>query len=430
MRVLQGQGVLIMGYLIDAIREQKLLDADVAINDFIEENNISEESFIFELELSKDRFETEQEALEYVKNKWYSPSEIMDSDGAWLITITNKSQLDLDTMIEIELARGVTARAADFRPEVNECFTFNEKAEIFQPKLMPTGAVELTEGVPYIIELCKVIEGEHANYGKIKITKEDLKSMERNFIDNVTGIDLAINEDHKKENAFGWIKDVFLSRDEGTLYGQIVWNSKGISTLSEKEYRYLSPEFKFSYTHPHSGKSYGPTLLGAALTNYPFLKMGAIVELNSKQLNSEAEMGDTISLKEHEKTMLELNTKLVDVEKQLNKTSEVIKNLKEENQILKVESEKIKLAAEKAEKEAKHEKLFTEGKINKAQLVALNEGKDLLEVLSLTEKVNPESKGGSNTADTIELSEEDKLMAKRMDLTEEEYKKYGMSDEE
>lgn len=419
-----------MSYLIDAIRDQKLLDAEVSINDFIEENNISDNALIFEIELSKDRFETEQEALEYVKSKWYSVDEISDDGDSYIVKTCSRAQLDLDSEIKIELSRGVTVKAADFRPEVSDSFLFGDKG--LSLKKLSTVNLSDGDGVPFIIELCKVVDGEHASYGKIKITSEDLKSMERNFKEQATGIDLAINEDHKKENAYGWIKDVFTSREGDVLYGQVIWNSKGISALSDKEYRYLSPEFKFSYTHPHTGQSFGPTLMGAALTNYPFLKMEAIVELNNKQSTTELEMEKTISLTDHTKEVVELNSKINELEKVANKSTVVITKLKEEKVELSEKVKELESEKELSEKTAKNEKLFSENKINKAQLEALNSGKDLFEVLALSEKAPGEPKGGSggsNDLDTFNLSDEDKKMAKRMGLSDKEYVEFGCDDE-
>ena len=85
----------------------------------------------------------------------------------------------------------------------------------------------------------------------------------------------------------------------------------------------------------------------------------------------------------------------------------------------------MKALEEKSAKEAKarvHEKLFTESKINKAQLVALNEGKDLLEVLSLSEKLNVDPQGAGGTPpETVELSDKEKQVCESLGLTKEEF---------
>ena len=82
------------------------------------------------------------------------------------------------------------------------------------------------------------------------------------------------------------------------------------------------------------------------------------------------------------------------------------------------------ISMEKAEKKEVHQKIFNEGKINAAQLVALNEGKSMLEVIALQGQMSTTEKGngGSNKND-VELSEDDKIAMKKFNLTEEEYRK-------
>jgi ATP-dependent Lon protease len=92
-----------------------------------------------------------------------------------------------------------------------------------------------------------------------------------------------------------------------------------------------------------------------------------------------------------------------------------IKTLSEENINLKAD-------AEKKQKEESHNKLFTENKINKAQLDALNSGKEMLEVLSLSENMN-NTPAGSKEADNkeVKLSEDEKAIAKKLGLTDDEF---------
>jgi len=70
--------------------------------------------------------------------------------------------------------------------------------------------------------------------------------------------------------ASGWIEDVQL-RDDG-LWVAIRWTDKAREHIARDEYRYLSPEFATQWRDADTGKPQGPTLLGAALLNDPFLK--------------------------------------------------------------------------------------------------------------------------------------------------------------
>lgn len=404
-----------MSFLRHQIKEQKILEMEVDFDKFIKENNISEEAMIFEMTFDKSVFKEEKEVREYLKDKFFYTFTLTETDSIFVAQLMSPSQIDEVTKVEVELRRGVLAKAADMLPLMSfQEMQFNEKGEINLSSKF--GTINLHEGLPHIIEIARVAEGEHPSYGKLKITQEHLEAMELNFKSKVTGVDLSVNEDHKKNEAFGWFKDVFLSFDKQTLYGQINWNSKGTTALSEKEYRYFSPEFRFNYKHPHSGEEHGPTLLGGALTNYPFLKMEAITELSVKQTTKEKIVStETINLSEHNKTVIELNGKVTEALAKVD--AEAQKNVELSEKVKELEST-IELSAKKVA----HQKLFSEGKINKAQLDAMNEGKGMLEVIALSEKLN-EGKGseGQPKTDAIELSAKEKQIASSLGLTEEEY---------
>lgn len=411
-----------MNFLISQIREQKIIEMEVNLEDFIQENNISERAMIYRIEFDKEVFQEKKEVVEYMRDKCFWNPEITETDSSFIAMLNSPNQMDDETEVTVELRRGVTATAADLLPVMTfEEVQFNDKGEVNLSSKF--GSIDLSEGLPHIIEIARVAEGDHPSYGKLKITQEHLESMEVNFKSKVTGVDLAINEDHKKNEAFGWLKDVFLSYDKQTLYGQVNWNAKGTTALSEKEYRYFSPEFRFNYTHPHTGVEHGPTLLGGALTNYPFLKMDAITELNNKndsQGEKTVSKETTIDLSVHNEKIVELNGKITTIQGKLDASE--ARNVELNDKVKELETK-----IEKADKEKVHEKLFTEGKISKAQLVALNEGKTMLEVLALNEKMNTTPKGSDETPsnDVVELSAKEKEVAASLGLTDEEYAKYN-----
>lgn len=128
-------------------------------------------------------------------------------------------------------------------------------------------------GVSEKIQLAKAGTFWHADYGQFAITPEMLKKMSENFAANVRGVDLAIDYSHENEDvAAGWIKSVELDDGGQTLWAQVDWTPAGQKALSDKEFRYISPEFMFNYKDNETLKEYGPTLLGAGLTNRPTIK--------------------------------------------------------------------------------------------------------------------------------------------------------------
>lgn len=301
-----------------------------------------------------------------------------------------------------------------------ETYNFSDKGVIFSGcKLASIDFAEDKKDLPQVIEVARVVKGEHPTYGIIEITKEHLESFVANFNSKVTGTDLAVNEDHKKNEAFGWFKDLFLNEEGDICYGTVNWNAKGTRALSEKEYRYFSPEFRFNYQHPHTKKEHGATLLGGALTNYPFLKMDAITELSEKPTTPNKGKTVQIDLKDHEAKVVELSAKITEANAKADAANAQVIALSDKIKTLEAD-------AEKKSKEAAHKKLFDDGKINAAQLVALNEGKSMLEVIALNETMNTKATGGSGTKEdpkhSVALSEEDKKVMNSLGLTEQEYR--------
>ena len=399
---------------------RKIFEAEAEVDSFIEENEIDLESntVIQSLIFDKEAFQDEAEAREWAADHGFHSGKVDETEESFRIRQLDSSQFDKTTLRTIEIRRGIQAVIGQLAEQIYSEIMFSEKGEMGLGLKLET--INFHEGLPHIIQIARVAEGEHPSYGKLKITQQDLEAMERNFKSNVTGVDLAINEDHKKNEAFGWFKDVFLSFDKQTLYAQIQWNNKGMTALSEKEYRYFSPEFRFNYVHPHSGKEHGPTLLGGALTNYPFLKMDAITALNNKTKNKgETTVEKTIELSIHNQTVVELSNKV---------TAAEAKAKKAEDQVMELNAkvEELTNQIENSKKQAIHEKLFNEGKISKAQLVALNEGKGMLEVLALAETMHTEPKGSDVAPKvTVELSAKEKEFAAALGLTDEEFAIYN-----
>lgn len=407
-----------MAFLINQIREQKILEMEVSVDEFLKEHNISDTAIIHTMIFDKEVFSEEKEVREYLKDKYMWQDNIIEEGDSFIASLISESQISKGTEVSVELRRGVQALAGDLVPVINEReIEFNSKGAIsFVQKV---DSINFNNGLPHVIEVAKVAKGYHPRYGEIEVTEDHLKSFVKNFNSGVTGLDLAVNEDHEKKEAFGWYKDVWLSHDGQTAFASIQWNNKGTSALSEKDYRYFSPEFHFNYVHEHTGVEHGPTLLGGALTNYPFLKMNAIVDLNNKNKLTKEQIvtKEQIDLSIHTEKVVELNGKIGNLEVQLNAKID-------ENKTLSDKVKELESTIELNTKKVAHQKLFDQGLINKAMLDAMNEGKSQLEVLALNSKMNVEATGGNANPEntTIELSTTDKKIAKQLGLTDEEYK--------
>lgn len=399
----------------DLLMDQKVFEAIADVGELMQANKIDYDSYIVSFKFEKKIFKDRAEVVEWLSKYGYAHSQISEEGDDYVITNYEAGIFDEITFLDIR--RGVSIVIGRFTP------VMNHNPYVFSLKNGKEG-IKFKEEIPSIIEVARVVEGYHASYGKVKITKEDLQSMKRNFDEGVVGIDISFDFEHNQAEAAAWLQKVFLSEDGNTLLGQVKWTPEGAVALTAKKFRYFSPEFTHNYVHPHTRKEHGPTLLGGGLVNRPFLKMDAIVEMSESDKNKGSKMS-----KELQDKIDSLNGEIALKDKGLNAAATSIATLKEENSTLgkevvalKEEVKTLKDAAAKKDLEAKNQKLFDEGKINAAQLKALNEGKDAFEVLSLSTEMNNTPNGKPPGKEVITLSEEENALCKMLDLTPEEYR--------
>lgn len=115
----------------------------------------------------------------------------------------------------------------------------------------------------------------HGVWGKIEFTVDRLLRFAQNIKSKVRGVDPDVDYDHKDDpakgkKAAGWVKDAKV--DTSGLWLAVEWTPEGRKSIQDREYRYISPEFKDKWTHERTGESFQDVLFGAALTNRPFLK--------------------------------------------------------------------------------------------------------------------------------------------------------------
>lgn len=132
------------------------------------------------------------------------------------------------------------------------------------------------------VQVLKVGKYQHPLYGAFEITSKVLKKFKENFDRNVRKIDLVFNYEHGESKAHGtkaagWIKNLSIKNDGKELWATPDWTQSGLQHIKEKEYRYTSAEFLPKYKDAETGKVFDWVLIGAALTNKPFVKgMNAI----------------------------------------------------------------------------------------------------------------------------------------------------------
>lgn len=396
---------------------RKFFESVEEVDKLLEEKGVHDGSIIQRLRFDKEVFASLEEAIEWTANNGFYIDVFDEGEQSIEVIQFDLREFVQDSIVEVEIRRGVIVVVGIPVPVAIQ------SEEDFFFKVTENKSIKFNDQLPHIIELATVVEGYHAAYGKVSITKDMLNSFVSNFAEGVVGVDLMIDYDHDQREAAGWISEVFLSFDEKTALGVVKWTPKGALALNDRSFRYFSPEFTNNYVHPHSGRQHGPTLLGGGLVNRPFLKMDAIVGLSDKNNLGVNDM-DTISLKDHDAKVEALQKEISGFNLSEANAKTAINGLKGEVKTL---SEKlVALEAEKTQKEleAKNDKLFSEGKINKAQLDAMNEGKSLHEILELSEHMNT-TPAGKGTEDAINLSESELEHCKKFDLTPEEFVKYN-----
>lgn len=119
-------------------------------------------------------------------------------------------------------------------------------------------------------------------YGTFQITQREVDNWKRLLTEHFRGR-VPIDTDHATDKgisseASGWITDLSVAGNEVTA--NVEWTPKGESAVRERRYLYISPTF-VADLKDDGGKSLGPALLRAALTNNPFLHRMPAVTLSA-----------------------------------------------------------------------------------------------------------------------------------------------------
>ena len=145
--------------------------------------------------------------------------------------------------------------------------------------------LEFNEKVPDEIQLIPTGKWDHAKYGKMEITEEDITEFKENFDAGIRkGVPITAGHDDIIETeAVGWIKEVVDKGIQG-LFAIIEWTKQGKTLLENKSFKYFSPEYYEVYEDPETRKKYTNVLSGGALTNSPYFKGLKAIVFSDKDL--------------------------------------------------------------------------------------------------------------------------------------------------
>lgn len=126
--------------------------------------------------------------------------------------------------------------------------------------------------IPDTIHLIPIGAWEHDLYGPIIINASDIREYIQNFNAGIRkGVFItAGHEGFQELPAVGWIVELE-QRDTG-LWGKVEWNEEGKKLLSDKAFKYFSPELCRDYEDPQTHQFYRNVMTGGALTKSPYFK--------------------------------------------------------------------------------------------------------------------------------------------------------------
>lgn len=130
------------------------------------------------------------------------------------------------------------------------------------------------------------------------ITKKDLQLIKDNFDNNVIGMQVDFDYDHKEDvskgrKAAGWIKSIEFGEVEAdgkkhaALFAIPEWTPEAQRSIKDGEYKYTSPELYWEWKHPESGKKYNSVLRSVAILNRPQIPGQPSILLSEAKITKE-----------------------------------------------------------------------------------------------------------------------------------------------
>lgn len=141
--------------------------------------------------------------------------------------------------------------------------------------------------LPSSIHLIPIGAWNHDMYGPIVIDSGDIREFVQNFNQGIRkGVYItAGHEGFEELPAVGWLSKVE-ARADG-LWGDVDWNDLGEEILSDKQYKFFSPEFFRDYEDPQTHAIYRNVLTGGALTKSPYFKELEAVVFSDKRITKQ-----------------------------------------------------------------------------------------------------------------------------------------------
>lgn len=249
--------------------------------------------------------------------------------------------------------------------------------------------------MPKSVQLLKVGNFYQENGKQVAITKDMLRSFKKNFDAKARGYEdgkLPVDYFHENDKvAGGWMSGIELQNDDSELWAEVEWTPKAAQMLADGELRYISAEFNFNYRHNEGGKTFGPTLFGAGLTNRPFIKgMQAVVNLSEGEAPMTLEEA-MAKIKELQAQIDEMKKAAADDQAADDAGTELSAVKKELADIKAKYTEEKKMA----EKKDQFNKMLSEGKACEAQREAFVSG-DMMKFAENAKPLNTSAKGSEN----------------------------------
>ena len=120
---------------------------------------------------------------------------------------------------------------------------------------------------------------KHPFFGDIDINRKMFVKMMENHLNDVLDREIAYDLEHEPvKGAVGWLRSMNIKRREfkggkkrNVLIGNAKMTDEGEDLLKKKKFKYFSIEYHPNFIDKETQKEFGPTVLGGALTNRPFI---------------------------------------------------------------------------------------------------------------------------------------------------------------
>src|SRR5258706_1735308 len=118
---------------------------------------------------------------------------------------------------------------------------------------------------------------KHPIYGTISVDADRAKRFADSVNNRTRGIEPSINYNHNNQDiAAGWGKKAEARADGVWMF--VEWTDDAATQIKEKKYKYFSAEFDDEWADPQ-GNKFTDVMFGGALTNRPFMKNLAAINL-------------------------------------------------------------------------------------------------------------------------------------------------------